>query len=137
MTKAPITQAAKLEFPQDTVGFTSSFKRETARAIGRIGGKEDKLTIFLDTLDILRQYAIDKCEAQGVAVVAKRDAEIEKAKWVIAADQKRKAIRIAQKKAEIDMLEGEIERLEPKTTPEAVAEATPKPTKKVVKKTDK
>lgn len=132
MTKAPITQAAKLKFPQDTVGFTSSFKRETARAIGRIGGKEANLKIMLDTLDILRQYAIDKCEAQGIAVVAKRDAQIEQAKVAIAADQKRKAIRIAQKKAEIDMLEGDITRLEPKTTPEAVKKATKKPAKKVV-----
>lgn len=114
MTKAPITQAAKLKFPQDTVGFTSAFKREAARAIGRIGGKEDKLAIFLETLEILREYAVNKTEAQVAAVKVAREAEKEKVAKALEDDKKRKARRIASKEAEIALLTREIEALEPK-----------------------
>lgn len=76
------TNSAKLPWPQDRGGITSLLRREGARAIGRIGGRKDRLDLVLEVLDILRQYAIEKYEFQRTAVDSKRKAAEDRAEFV-------------------------------------------------------
>ena len=76
------TNSAKLPWPQDKGGITSLLRREGARAIGRIGGRKERLDLVLEVLDILRQYAIEKYEFQRTAADAKRTAAEERAEFI-------------------------------------------------------
>jgi len=67
------TNSAKLPWPQDRNGTTLMLRREGARSIGRIGGREDRLALVLETLEILRMYAIEKYEAQIESKAAKKE----------------------------------------------------------------
>lgn len=71
----PIVNSRLLKYPQDRGGVTSKLRREAARSVGRIAGDEVKLKLVLDTLDVARQYALDKFEAQ------KETAELRRAEF--------------------------------------------------------
>jgi len=99
MTK--ITNEMKLPFPSDRSGFMSSMKREVARSIGRIMADETKLEDLLGTLDVLRQYAIDKHEyqkdrlerakkAKAAKITAELDLRLERNLSIV--DTKRKVV---------------------------------------------
>lgn len=53
-----------VEWPSDPMGITSMFKKEGVRASGRVNGHKDKLKLFLATLDVLREHAIERYKAQ-------------------------------------------------------------------------
>ena len=53
-----------VEWPSDPMGITSMFKKEGVRASGRVNGHKDKLKLFLSTLDVLREHAIERYKAQ-------------------------------------------------------------------------
>jgi hypothetical protein len=94
------TNSAKLPWPQDRGGITSLLRREGARAIGRIGGREDRLELVLEVLDILREYAIEKYEFQRTAADNKRKAAEERAEF-IRTQRKREAATAIQAKVDL------------------------------------
>ena len=62
--RAPIVNSQKLPWPQDTAGITSRFKREACRAVGRMGGKPERLAMIKEVLEVISNYADDKFEYQ-------------------------------------------------------------------------
>jgi len=69
-----IVNESRLVLPQDIVGFTSNFRREAARSVGRIMADPKKLAIFKELLVVFGQYADDRFE-HGVIVRDKAVAE--------------------------------------------------------------
>lgn len=76
------TVPSKIEFPFDEYGFTTLLRKEGVRAVGRINGDESKLSVFIQTLQVLAEYARAKIEDQAkvrerqlAAVKNRRDAE--------------------------------------------------------------
>lgn len=57
-------------FPLDATGFTSMFRKEGVRAIGRMSASDDKFEVFVQTLRVLAAHAKAKLEAQKGARVA-------------------------------------------------------------------
>lgn len=62
----PIVNSQKLPWPQDTAGITSRFKREACRAVGRMGGKVERLKLIKEVLEVINAYADAKFEQQVV-----------------------------------------------------------------------
>ncbi len=65
MDKPPITNAAKLPWPQDRAGMTSQLKREGCRAIGRMGGNPERFDVVLQVLRVLAHHAEAKLTEQS------------------------------------------------------------------------
>lgn len=59
-----------LVFPLDTTGFTTTLRKEGARAVGRINGDTERLEVFIATLRVLGDHAKTKLEAQKDARAA-------------------------------------------------------------------
>lgn len=57
-----ILNESRLVLPQDVGGFTSNFRREAARSVGRIMADPNKLRIFQELLATFGQYAEDRYE---------------------------------------------------------------------------
>lgn len=57
------TNSAKVEFPRDTWGFTSAFKKEALRAASGIQGQPDKHQLFLNTLEVIRLHVEARFES--------------------------------------------------------------------------
>lgn len=94
-----------VEWPSDPMGITSMFKKEGVRASGRVNGHKDKLKLFLATLDVLREHAIERYKAQ-----VEINAEVSKAGADRAAEEARRAEKtrlqaLARAKQEVDRLE--------------------------------
>jgi len=66
--KPKVVNESKLVLPQDIGGFTVNFRREAARSVGRIMADGQKLEVFLELLDVFKQYAIDRFEHQEVVM---------------------------------------------------------------------
>ena len=103
-----ITNESKLNLPQDIGSFTVNFRREAARSIGRIMADQAKLDVFLELLDIFRDYANDRFEEQ---IVTRDRALADKAAKLKAAEQQ--ALRdadaiIAGKRAHMNQLQAEV-----------------------------
>lgn len=49
---------AKVEFPRDTWGFTSALKKVALDAASNVKGQEDKQTLLLAVLDVLKAHVI-------------------------------------------------------------------------------
>lgn len=62
--RVKVTNEAKLVLPQDVGGFTTNFRREAARSVGRIMADEKKLAVFLELLEQFKHYAEDRFEQQ-------------------------------------------------------------------------
>lgn len=77
--RTPIVNSQKLPWPQDTAGITSRFKREACRAVGRMGGKPERLAMIKEVLEVISTYADDKFEYQvqvnGNAIAERRRRE--------------------------------------------------------------
>lgn len=67
-----IVNESRLVLPQDIGGFTSNFRREAARSVGRIMSDRKKLDTFLELLSLFGQYAEDRYEQS----VIERDSAI-------------------------------------------------------------
>jgi len=65
-TRAKISNESKLQLPQDVEGFSSNFRREAARSVGRIMSDERKLKVFLELLEHFKNYAEDRFEQNAV-----------------------------------------------------------------------
>jgi hypothetical protein len=57
-----IVNESRLVLPQDIGGFTSNFRREAARSVGRIMNDPKKLEIFQELLAAFGVYAEDRFE---------------------------------------------------------------------------
>lgn len=66
------TNSSKLPFPQDRGGITQELRRGGVRAIGRIAGNEDALETVLQTLEVLADYARERCEEQKQELANRR-----------------------------------------------------------------
>lgn len=64
------------DWPRDIHGFTSGFRREVARTVGRIRGNEEKMETFIAHLRAAADWARSRYEI-GVAVQAKAVEEAE------------------------------------------------------------
>ena len=62
-----IVNESRLVLPQDIGGFTTNFRGEAARNVGRIMADPKKLAIFKELLEVFGQYAEDRYE-HGVVV---------------------------------------------------------------------
>ena len=62
--RVKVTNEAKLVLPQDVGGFSTNFRREAARSVGRIMADEKKLKVFLELLEQFKHYAEDRFEQQ-------------------------------------------------------------------------
>ena len=62
--RVKVTNEAKLVLPQDVGGFSTNFRREAARSVGRIMADEKKLKVFLELLEQFKNYAEDRFEQQ-------------------------------------------------------------------------
>ena len=83
--RAKITSESKLKLPQDVEGFSSNFRREAARSVGRIMADERKLGVFLELLEHFSQYATDRFEQNLIerdAAVASKAAALKEAQAV-------------------------------------------------------
>jgi len=60
--RVKIINESKLDLPQDVDGFSTNFRREAARAIGRIQNDERRLECFKELAAIFVQYAEDRFE---------------------------------------------------------------------------
>lgn len=73
--RVKISNESKLQLPQDVEGFSSNFRREAARSVGRIMADERKLNVFLELLEHFKDYAGDRFEQNLIerdgALVAK------------------------------------------------------------------
>ena len=73
--RVKISNESKLQLPQDVEGFSSNFRREAARSVGRIMADERKLKVFLELLEHFKNYAGDRFEQNLIerdgALVAK------------------------------------------------------------------
>jgi len=73
--RVKISNESKLQLPQDVEGFSSNFRREAARSVGRIMADERKLKVFLELLEHFKDYAGDRFEQNLIerdgALVAK------------------------------------------------------------------
>lgn len=73
-----ISNESKLQLPQDVEGFSSNFRREAARSVGRIMSDERKLKVFLELLVHFKNYAEDRFEHNAIerkaALAAKAEA---------------------------------------------------------------
>lgn len=73
--RVKISNESKLQLPQDVEGFSSNFRREAARSVGRIMADERKLEVFLELLEHFKDYAGDRFEQNLIerdgALVAK------------------------------------------------------------------
>ncbi len=65
-TRTKISNESKLQLPQDVEGFSSNFRREAARSVGRIMSDERKLKVFLELLEHFKNYAEDRFEQNAV-----------------------------------------------------------------------
>lgn len=59
-----VTNPREIEFPFDQHGFTTLLRKEGVRAVGRIKGDREKLSVFISTLKVLGEYSKAKLEAQ-------------------------------------------------------------------------
>mgnify|MGYP003672938978 CR=1 FL=1 len=108
VARIKVTNESKLKLPQDVGGFTTNFRREAARSVGRIMSDEKKLKCFLELLKSFGEYAEDRYEAALVtrssALAAKAAAlKVAEAKALSAADSI-----IAGKRAHIEKLSAEV-----------------------------
>ena len=65
-TRTKISNESKLQLPQDVEGFSSNFRREAARSVGRIMSDERKLKVFIELLEHFKNYAEDRFEQNAV-----------------------------------------------------------------------
>lgn len=65
-TRVKISNESKLQLPQDVEGFSSNFRREAARSVGRIMADERKLKVFLELLEHFKNYAEDRFEQNAI-----------------------------------------------------------------------
>ncbi len=70
-TKTPVLHAHKLKLPTDPQGFSGNLRRELARAVGRIGGDDERLASFIETLEVFKDFAVNKTQAQKDELQAK------------------------------------------------------------------
>ena len=61
-----IVNESRLVLPQDVGGFTSNFRREAARSVGRIMSDPNKLKVFQELLALFGQYAEDRYEQSSI-----------------------------------------------------------------------
>jgi len=61
-----MTNAQKLPWPPDRMGITHRLRREGCRAIGRMDGKTERLTLIKDTLRVLARHAEAKIDQQNL-----------------------------------------------------------------------
>ncbi len=64
--RVKIANESKLQLPQDVEGFSSNFRREAARSVGRIMSDERKLEVFLELLEHFKNYAEDRFEQNAI-----------------------------------------------------------------------
>jgi hypothetical protein len=116
--RVKVTNEAKLVLPQDVGGFTTNFRREAARSVGRIMADEKKLKVFLELLEQFKQYAEDRFEqqievraaalaAKAVALKAAEEQALRDADAIIAS----KRIAAAQFTAEVEAHDKRMEAL--------------------------
>ena len=66
--RVKVVNESKLKLPQDIGSFTANARRELARSVGRIMVDDKKLQCFLELLDVFKDYATDRHEANVVAM---------------------------------------------------------------------
>jgi uncharacterized protein YdaU (DUF1376 family) len=64
--RVKISNESKLQLPQDVEGFSSNFRREAARSVGRIMSDERKLKVFIELLGHFKNYAEDRFEQNAI-----------------------------------------------------------------------
>jgi hypothetical protein len=64
--RVKISNESKLQLPQDVEGFSSNFRREAARSVGRIMSDERKLKVFLELLGHFKNYAEYRFEQNAI-----------------------------------------------------------------------
>jgi hypothetical protein len=92
------SNSVNLVFPLDRTGFTTVLRKEGARAVGRIGGDDERLAIYLSTLRVLGDHAKAKLVAQKTAKVT--------------AQERADALVLREQRARADEENTEINRLE-------------------------
>ena len=65
-TRVKISNESKLQLPQDVEGFSSNFRREAARTVGRIMADKKKLEVFQELLEHFSDYANDRFEQNAI-----------------------------------------------------------------------
>lgn len=86
-----------LVFPVDATGFTTVLRKEGARAVGRLGGDPERLSVFLNTLRVLGDHAKTKLEAQKTAratALAEQEARATEAALRSAQDEADEIVRL-------------------------------------------
>jgi hypothetical protein len=65
---------AQVEFPRDTWGMTVPLRKAGLKAASSIRGDEQKLAIFIGTLQVLAQHAKSRMDDDKAAIQARNDA---------------------------------------------------------------
>ncbi len=109
-----VTNERNIKWPQDKSGMTGGLRREGARSIGRMAGKEENLRLVLDTLKVLADYAEAKLAWQKAQKLSVADSAAARKAANDAAVMNTKRRQAAAARAKIKALEAEAEALEAK-----------------------
>lgn len=111
--KLSMANPATLPFPLDEGGFTSLLRREGVRAAGRIRMSEDKLKVYLKTLQILGQHAIARRESAVEGYEAEQADAVRRAEAKLAMEAADRMSAAAKLRAEAAAKLAEAENLSP------------------------
>ena len=103
-----VSVARTVDAPRDPRGLTTALKREFARSIGRMGGKQENLEVVVETAKAFIKHAQVKVKEQKAAQEAAVKAAHEKAEKLRAQTVKSAELKVKTKEAHIAVLEGEI-----------------------------
>ena len=99
-------------FPVDETGFTSLFKKEAVRTIGRIAGNDDKYAVFVATLRVLAKHAAAKMEVQKDHLAQELQAIEDRVAVEVARRAADEAAHIARMKADVASMTAQIDSFE-------------------------
>ena len=94
-----------LPWPTDQYGFTTLFKREATRSIGRINGDAEKYAVFRETLRVILAYASEKFGEQKEFNIGRIESYADLNKAAEEAAEKYRLGSIERKRREIEHLE--------------------------------
>lgn len=99
---------AAVEFPRDQYGFTSDLRAIGLSAAGRVLLSQDKLDVYLETLEILAKHGVARFEKNTAAAKAEAAERVR-------AEQDRAAAEVAAREQSILRLRAELDALTEQT----------------------
>jgi hypothetical protein len=108
--KKPVSgNPMQVEWPRDQYQLTQNFKAAGLRTSSRVGTQKDKLLVFLETLDVLREHAIEAFKKRKGIEASTIKAAQARAEAEAKTNEDRRLAQVATLKAQLAALEVETE----------------------------